>query len=135
MGEDRDPIECVAALVLQEAAVLAEVRKVTKRVVPGAVALPGGHVEPGEGIEDALRRELLEELGITPLEVRYVCTLLHRSAEFRRLHYFAVPRWEGRMANHEAASLRWVPLIAPHDLDLEVDRLALAEYQRVYRDT
>jgi hypothetical protein len=97
--EDRQPLECVAALVLQEATVLAEERKPTKRVVPGAVAL------------------------------------LHRSAEFRRLHYFAVPRWEGRMENHEAASLRWVPLTAPHDLDLEVDRLALAEYQRVYRDT
>ena len=27
-----------------------------------------------------------------------------------------------------------VPFTAPHDLDLEVDRLALAEYQRVYRD-
>jgi hypothetical protein len=37
------------------------------------------------------------------------------------------------MENHEAASLRWVPLTAPNDLDLEVDRLALAEYQRVYR--
>lgn len=112
---------------------LLEERKPTKRVVPGAVALPGGHVEAGESLEDALRRELMEELGITPLEVRYVCTLLHRSAEFRRLHYFAVPQWEGKMENHEAASLRWVPLTAPNDLDLEVDRLALAEYQRVYR--
>jgi len=81
-----------------------------KRVVPGALALPGGHVEPGETSEGALWRELKEELGIAPLEVRYVCTLLHRSAEFRKLHYFAVPRWEGTVENHEAASLRWVPL-------------------------
>ena len=132
VAEDRQPLECVAALVLKEGMVLAEERKPTKRVLPGAVALPGGHVEPGESAEDALRRELEEELGIVPLEVRYVCTLLHRSAEFRKLHYFAVPRWQGAVVNHEAASLRWVPLNAPRDLDLDVDQLALAEYVRLY---
>lgn len=132
MADLGEPLECVAALVLGEITVLAEERKPTKRVMPGAVALPGGHVEHGETLDDALRHEIKEELGIVPIEVRYVCTLLHRSAEFRKLHYFAVPQWEGEVESHEGASLRWLPLNAPHYLDLEVDRLALTEYKRVY---
>ena len=118
-----EPLECVAALILDEGTLLAEERALTKKVMPGAIALPGGHVEPGEKIEDALRRELEEELGIVPLDARYVCTLLHRSKEIRKLHYFAVTRWEGVIGSHEAASLRWLPLDAPHGLDLDVDRL------------
>ena len=119
-----NPLECVAALVLKDGILLAEERKLTKKVMPGAIALPGGHVEPGEELEDALRRELQEELGIIPIHPRYICTPLHR----------AVPRWEGSIGNHEAASLRWLPMTESRGLDLEVDRLAVAEYCRIYRD-
>jgi len=124
--------ECVAWFVIKDQAILAEKRKSTKRLAPGAIAIPGGHVEEGERLEEALARELGEELGITPLDARYVCTLLHRAEEFRRVHYFAVTRWQGEIANHEAESLLWVPMAALDRLDFDVDRTAVREYLRVY---
>ena len=49
-----------------------------------------------------------EEVGIVPIESAYVCTLLHRSQEFRKLHYFAVTRWEGEMVSQEAEAVVWI---------------------------
>jgi 8-oxo-dGTP diphosphatase len=132
VGESVEPRECIACMLIRDGMLLAEKRKLTKTVVPGAVALPGGHLEAGEQPEEALQRELEEELGIAPVEVRYVCTLLHRSQEFRKLHYFVVTQWEGNIRNREAASLMWLPFTALQELDLDVDRLAVAEYLRVY---
>ena len=73
-----------------------------------------------------------EEVGVVPIEIAYVCTLLHRAQEFRKLHYFAVTRWEGEIIFAEAESLVWIPLNALATLDLDVDKIAVQEYMRVY---
>ena len=125
-------VECIAFMLMQDDQVLAEKRKRTKRVVPGAVAFPGGHIEARESPEEALYREVQEEIGIVPIEIAYVCTLLHRSQEFRKLHYFAVTRWEGEIIPQEAESVVWIPLNALETLDLDVDKIAVQEYRRVY---
>ncbi len=125
-------VECIAFMLIQGGQILAEKRKPTKRVMPGAVALPGGHIEARESAEEALYREMQEEVGIVPIESAYVCTLLHRSQEFRKLHYFAVTRWEGEMVSQEAEAVVWIPLNALETLDLDVDKIAVQEYLRVY---
>ena len=88
-------------------------------------------MEAGEAPEDALYRELREELDIHPISMTYVCTLLHRAQEFRKLHYFVVEDWQGEISNREAEALLWVPLNQVHTFDLEVDRVAISEYVRV----
>ena len=113
--------------------VLVEKRKRTKRVMPGAIALPGEHIEASERPEEALYREVQEEVGLVPSEVAYVCTLLHRSQEFRKLHYFAVTHWDGEIISQEAKSLFWISLNALEPLDLDVDKIALHEYLRIYK--
>ena len=125
-------VECIAFMLIRDGQILAEKRKPTKRVVPGAVALPGGHIEARESPEEALYREMQEEVGLMPIETAYVCTLLHRAQEFRKLHYFAVTRWEGEMIPQEAESVVWIPLNALETLDLDVDKIAVQEYLRVY---
>ena len=133
VAADAVPLECVACLLVADGQVLAERRLPTRTLAPGAVAIPGGHVEAGERLEEAVCREAQEELGIVAHELRYVCTLLHRAEELRRIHYFAVVGWEGTIANHEAASLLWLPLNGLGPLDFDTDRIAVAELRRSTR--
>ncbi len=127
-------LDCVAFMLIRDHAVLAEQRKWSKPIAPGIVAIPGGHVDSGETLEAALHRELMEEIRVTTQALWYVCTLCHRAEEFRKIHYFAVLDWHGDIENHEAEALEWIPFDDLGQLDLEMDRIAVREYVRVYID-
>ncbi len=68
----------VAAIIVKNQ----QIMLVRRAVNPwkGMLDLPGGFVDPGEGAEEALRRELKEELGIEVSDMRY-----YRSAANRYL--------------------------------------------------
>ena len=68
------PIQVVAGLIAQSRRYLITRRK-QNTDFPGLWEFPGGKREPGESMEDCLRRELREELGIEvspPLPYRVV---------------------------------------------------------------
>jgi 8-oxo-dGTP diphosphatase len=102
--------DCVGALPVREGRVLLGRRADDRDWLPGAWDLFGGHVEPGESHEAALRRELLEELGIVPLQLREL-GVLEAADRGWRLRVYALDDWEGDARNRqprEHVELRWM---------------------------
>jgi 8-oxo-dGTP diphosphatase len=73
---------------------------------------PGGKIEPGESSEDALARELNEELGITATIGRRVARIRHkyRNGGAIDLQFFLVNDFDGELENRIFNDMRWAPL-------------------------
>ena len=73
---------------------------------------PGGKIEPGEGPEDALARELNEELGITATIGPRVARIRHRyrNGGAVDLQFFTVHEFTGDIQNRIFNEVRWSPM-------------------------
>jgi 8-oxo-dGTP diphosphatase len=88
---------------------------------------PGGKIEPGEGSEDALARELNEELGIEATIGRRVAQIRHkyRNGGSIDLQFFVVEKFSGELDNRIFNDIRWVLLGALTEYDFLAADLGL----------
>ena len=104
-----------AALIDADGRVLLAQRPKGK-ALEGLWEFPGGKMDPGEAPEDALIRELREELGI---EVKPACLapLTFASHSYEDFHLlmplYVCRRWEGLVQPLDQQALKWV---RPKDL-------------------
>ena len=107
----RPPVDvAVGVLIDPEGRFLLTSRPVGKAYA-GYWEFPGGKVEPGESIEQALRRELQEEIGVTIASAEpWKVEMFDYPHALVRLHFCRVHRWSGAFEMREGQQMAWETL-------------------------
>ena len=100
-------IEVVAAIIHQGGKILATQRGYGEH--KGMWEFPGGKMEPGETQEQAIRREIAEELNVQIRVERKVCTVEYDYPQFHLLmHCFWCSMAGGELELKEHESAQWL---------------------------
>jgi 8-oxo-dGTP diphosphatase len=120
----------VNALLTRDRTVLLARRGPHRVAYPNRWSFPGGHVEVGETLDEALTRELREEIGVTPAKCEFLGTIPDPTSE-ATYHLYAVTAWAGgepAMTGDEHTALHWFAI----DAAAMLPELALEEYRPIF---
>lgn len=118
------PISGIAGMIIHRGNILLSVRG--KPPSEGLWGLPGGAVEVGETVEEALVREVLEETSVTvrPLKQVAVLNSIHRDDDGRVKYHYILFEYLCEYVSGEirpgsdALDARWVPLNDLESVDI-----------------
>ncbi|MBY5791103.1 NUDIX domain-containing protein [Rhizobium leguminosarum bv. viciae] len=108
--------EIAMGALSQNGTVLLARRNSMRKANPDRWSLPGGHIEDGEDAETAMRRELMEEIGVTPQRWQFAGKLVSEGPPEASVtfHVYRIDQWHGypRLVDDEHTELRWFNLAA-----------------------
>ena len=99
----------------------------------GFFSLPAGHVDGGETIWNAMKREVSEEVGISldqEIDPVHVMHRIHKDHE-RIDYFFAITNWKGKPHNTEpekCRQLKWFSLTQLPEKTVPYIRFAIEQY-------
>ena len=100
-------IEVVAAIIQREGAYFATQRGYGE--FEGMWEFPGGKIEPGKSSENALKREIQEELGVDIVIEDLICTTEYDYPSFHlTMHCYLCRVEAGEIELREHKSARWL---------------------------
>lgn len=108
---DRKVVEVAVGVLIQADGQFLLTSRPAGKVYEGYWEFPGGKIEAGETVEQALRRELQEEIGITIAAARpWRVEMVDYPHALVRLHFCQVFQWTGELQMKEGQGYAWQDL-------------------------
>lgn len=130
--KDQKCCDVISFILLKDGKLLVEERLSNRKVDPGKIVIPGGHVEKGETLFEACKRELKEELNVDCDNFEFVCRSIHDAvSEIQMIHYFLCKDWKGDIKVREAKRILWLDESSLSKLSYEIDRIAIKKLDKI----
>jgi 8-oxo-dGTP diphosphatase len=96
----------VVGILIKDGKYLAEKRHQHEQFYPGKIIFPGGHIEGNEKPEEALAREMEEELGIVIKKYHFIGRFFYDDGTSSMV--YTISQWSGDPEPKEAEIIIWI---------------------------